>query len=180
MTRGKGAAVIWLLGHYPNTPETDERVAKACTIHFELGFPIWIFGSRMACFPDTTEQLIKEQLVKQGVKPEFVVCSVDTNIRSESLDTVQEAFNVAAAARYRGVETLICVTNWLQLCQIRALLRRERLSLVPATTRLRDWRWWYILARIFLIPLAFGGRGKSFIVLKLVRNARARWQWWSV
>jgi uncharacterized SAM-binding protein YcdF (DUF218 family) len=134
----------------------------------------------MACFPDTTEQLIKEQLVKQGVKPELAVCSVDMNINGESLDTVQETFNIAAAAKFRGVETLICVTNWLQLYQIRALLRGERLSLVPATTRLRDWRWWYILARLLLIPLAFAGRGKSFIVLNVVRKARAQWSWWSL
>lgn len=171
-------AVLWLLGHYPNTPETDERVAKALALHRELGLPIWLFGSRMACFPETTEQLMKDQLLKQGVRPEAIICSADIAGSSESLDTVQEAFNVAAAARREGVQTLVCVSNRLHLWQVKALLRQEPLTFVYVPTPLREWRWWYILARLLLIPLAFAGIGKQFVALNFLRRARAAWAWW--
>lgn len=107
----KGRAVLWLLCHYPETRETEERGAQAHALHEQLGILIWLFGSRMACYPLHTEQLIKTELLKRGIKEEGIVCSAEIEGIKESFDTVQEAFNVITAAKRQGITTIVCVSN---------------------------------------------------------------------
>jgi hypothetical protein len=83
-------------------------------------------------------------------------------------------------ARAHGIDTLVCVSNRLQLLQARALLRRSGLGLVMAPTRLRDRRWWYVTFRLVLIPLAVLGIGHRFPPLVLLRHARARLASWPI
>lgn len=56
--------------------------------------------------------------------PDVILCSSDLG-SALSLDTVQEAYNVAAEANRRGIQMLFCISNRLQLLQVRALLRNE-------------------------------------------------------
>jgi len=171
-------SVIWLLCHYPDTAEADERVEKAAQLQKELGIPVWLYGSSSARYPEATERLIKQKILHRGVASDAVVCSGDLPRPAISLDTVQEAYNVVAEARKKGVETLICISNRLQLLQVRALLRHEPLTFVWMRTKLRDWRWWYVSGRILLIPLAYLGIGRQFAPLVFVRWARAKLATW--
>lgn len=171
-------AAIWLLCHYPDTAETDERIETVVQLHRQWKLPIWLYGSSTARYPEPVERLIRGKLLGCGVDPEAVICSGDLASSTLSLDTVQEAQNVAAAARQKGIQTLLCVSNRLQLLQVRALLRREPLSFVWVPTRLRDWRWWYVGGRLLLIPLAFLGIGPRFAPLIFVRWARTRLETW--
>lgn len=59
-------SAIWLLCHYPDTAETNERVAKAAALHRKSGDPIWLYGSHSARYPESVEQLIKQKLVCEG------------------------------------------------------------------------------------------------------------------
>src|SRR2546427_8129727 len=115
-------AVIWLLCHYPDTEEADERVRAACTLYHALGLPIWLFGTASARYPASVERLLKEKLVAAGVPSEMVVCSADRRDGRPSLDTVQEAHNVASAAVRDGINTLVCGSNQPQLLQVRGFL----------------------------------------------------------
>lgn len=171
-------SVIWLLCHYPDTHETDERVEAASQLHRRWGFPIWLFGSSTARYPASVERMIKKKLSDQGIDPSAVVCSGDLPCSGFSFDTVQEAHNVAVMAKQQAVGTLLCVSNRLQLLQVRALLRHEPLTFVWAPTRLRDWRWWYIGVRLVLIPLAYLGIGRQFAPLIFVRWARMKLSAW--
>lgn len=174
----RGSAAIWLLCHYPDTPEADERIQKATQIHKQWGLPIWLYGSSSARYPESVERLLKKQLVRCGVAPGVVVCSGDTPGSPLSLDTVQEAMNVAADAKRKGVQSLVCISNGLQLLQVKELLRREPLEFFWVSTRLRDWRWWYVMGRLLLIPLAYVGIGRQFLPLVLIRRARAKLAAW--
>jgi uncharacterized SAM-binding protein YcdF (DUF218 family) len=132
----------------------------------------------MAYYPSPTEQLIKTQLLERGVDTERIICSGEMKDISESLDTVQETFNVLRAARRQGITTIICVSNRLQLLQVKGLLRGEPVTMVYIPTALRDWRPWYIAARLVLIPLAFAGIDSGFAPLRLLRQARAKLARW--
>src|SRR5439155_22916007 len=123
------SAVIWLVCHYPDHAEADERVRAAAELYRALRLPIWLFGSASTRYPETVERLLKEKLLAEGVPSGAVMCSADREDGSETLDTAQEAVNVLAAARHDSVTTLICVSNRLQLLQIRALLRKARIRL---------------------------------------------------
>jgi uncharacterized SAM-binding protein YcdF (DUF218 family) len=173
-----GKAVIWLLCHYPGTPEADERVQAAASVYFQSRLPIWLYGSSSARYPDSVERLLKHKLAARGVPSDAVICSDDVPGTPPSLDTVQEAINVATTARATGIKTLICISNRLQLLQVKALLRREPLTLVEIPTPLRDWRWWYVMSRLALVPLAFMGVGRQFLPLTFVRWARANFSFW--
>lgn len=171
-------AAIWLLCHYPDTAETDERIEKVIQLHRQRGLPIWLYGSSTARYPESVERIIRGKLLDRGIDHEAVICSGDLSSSAPSLDTVQEARNVAAAARQKGIQTLLCVSNRLQLLQVRALLRREPLSFVWIPTRLRDWRWWYVASRLVLIPLAYLGMGNRLAPLVFVRWARINLATW--
>lgn len=171
-------AAIWLLCHYPDTTEADERIETAVRLHRQRGLPIWLYGSSTARYPESVERIIRGKLLGRGVDPDAVICSGDMPSSTPSLDTIQEAQNVTAAARRQGIQTLLCVSNRLQLLQVRALLRREPLAFVWIPTRLRDWRWWYVGGRLLLIPLAFLGIGPRFAPLIFVRWARTRLETW--
>jgi len=171
-------SVIWLLCHYPDTKEIDQRVDKAATLHFESGFPIWLYGSASARYPQAVERHIRDKLVARGVVPQQVQCSGGLEGVGPSLDTVQEALNVAANAKKLGIKRIICVSNRLQLLQVRALLRHEEIALQWVATPLRDWRWWYVLGRLVLIPLAYAGVGQRFVPLVFIRWARASLAVW--
>jgi hypothetical protein len=172
------SAVIWLVCHYPDHPEADERVRAAAELQRVLGLPIWLFGSASARYPQSVEGLLRQKLLAAGVPSVAVLCSADRRDASESLDTAQEAANVLTAARHDGITTLVCVSNRLQLLQIRGLLRKARVRLVFAPVPLRDRRWWYVLGRLALIPLAFAGAQHRFWPLILLRRARARRTTW--
>lgn len=172
-------AVIWLLCTYPETAEADERVQAAARLQRTLGLPVWLFGSRSAQYPIPVERTLRERLVAAGVPADAIACSAELT-DAVTLDTSQEAVNVAAVARARGIEVLVCVSNRLQLLQARALLRRSRLRLVLAPTPLRDRRWWYVTFRLVLIPLALLGIGHRFPPLVLLRRARARLASWPI
>ncbi len=171
-------AAIWLLCHYPETSEADVRIIRAVALHKQWGFPIWLYGSNSARYPESVERLMKRQIMKLGVAPEAILCSGDNPLSPLSLDTVQEAKNVVGQAKQQGLKTLICISNRLQLLQVKALLRHESLNFVWVSTPLRDWRWWYVLGRVVLIPLAFLGIGPNFAPLLFVRWARARIASW--
>lgn len=178
---GSGAgsnSVIWLLCHYPDTAEADERAERAAQIHKELGIPVWLYGSSTARYPDSAERMIRQKLLRRGVNPKAIICSGDLSHATPSFDTVQEAQNVVAAARQNGIKTLVCISNRLQLLQVKALLRYEPLTFVWVQTKLRDWRWWYVSGRLLLIPLAYFGIGQRFAPLIFVRWARARLPAW--
>lgn len=171
-------AIIWLLCHYPDTVEVDERIGAAVRIYAQCKLPIWLYGSSSARYPDSVERLLKQKLVTQGIPSEAVLCSADVPGLTASLDTVQEAYNVSAEAARRGIRTLVCVSNRLQLLQVKALLRRQPLELIWIQTPLRDRRWWYVAGRLFLIPLAFAGIGRRFVPLVFIRWARANIGMW--
>jgi uncharacterized SAM-binding protein YcdF (DUF218 family) len=174
----QASTVIWLLCHYPDTPEADERIERAVAEHRRAGHPIWLFGTAQAGYPEPVDRLIKRKLIARGVAAEAVRCASDDPAASPSLDTVQEADNVVAAAKREGVQRLICVSNRLQLFQVRAMFRREALTFLWAPTKLRDRRWWYVLGRVALIPLAQLGVGRGFLPLIVLREARARIRAW--
>jgi uncharacterized SAM-binding protein YcdF (DUF218 family) len=172
-------AVIWLLCTYPETREADERVQAAARLQRQLGLPVWLFGSRSAQYPTPVEQTLRDKLVAAGVPADAVACSAQLTT-AVTLDTSQEALNVATTARARGIDVLVCVSNRLQLVQARALLRRSGLRVILVPTPLRDRRWWYVTFRLLLIPLALLGIGHRFPVLVLLRLARARLASWPV
>ncbi len=174
----RNASVIWLLCHYPDTLETSERVAGTVELYKRWTLPIWLYGSNTARYPASVERMIKEQLVSRGVPDRHVRCSADVPSSPRSLDTVQEALNVSAAARAAEIDTVICISNRLQLLQVRALLRNHPLRFVWISTPLRDHRWWYLMFRVLLIPLAYAGVGRSFLPLVFVRWARAKLALW--
>ncbi len=171
-------AVIWLLCHYPNTEEAGERIRVASALHRAIGLPIWLFGSATARYPASVESLLKKKLLEAGIPPEAVVCSADQDDIPDSLDTVQEIANVFEMASRRSVAALICVSNRLQLLQVRGLLRNKPIQLAFVPIPLRDWRCWYVMGRLILIPLAFLGIGQHFLPLVLVRRARAKLAAW--
>jgi hypothetical protein len=175
---GRPTSAIWLLCHYPETREADERIKAAAAMHRDTGLPIWLSGTSSARYPASVEHLFKEQLLAAGVPEAAVRCSHELGIVSPSLDTVQEAENVSAVAGREGVTTLIGVSNRLQLLQVRGLFRGKPVRLVAAPVPLRDWRWWYVAVRLLLIPLAFLGIGRRFPPLMLVRRARASLASW--
>jgi hypothetical protein len=175
---GRPAAAIWLVCHYPDHAEADERVQAAAELHRVLRLPIWLFGSASARYPESVEGLLRKKLLAEGIPAAAVMCSADRGDSSETLDTAQEAVNVLAAAQRDGITTLVCVSNRLQLLQVRGLLRKAPVRLVLAPVPLRDRRWWYVLARLALIPLAFAGAGHRFWPLVLLRRARARLVTW--
>lgn len=166
--------------HYPETAEADERIDKALLLHRRLGLPIWIFGTATARYPQSVELLLKQKLISVGIPSSAIVCSSDLAAVPPTLDTVQEATNVVALAQRHDVDTIFCVSNRLHLWQIRGLLRKEPLHLVWVSTRLRDWRWWYVLGRIVIIPFSYWGMGERFAPLRLIRWARARLSWWPI
>lgn len=171
-------AVIWLLCHYPDTVEADERVWAAVQIHAQWKLPIWLYGSSSARYPESVEHLLKQKLMAWGVPSETVLCSADMPGMTASLDTVQEVHNVSAEAARRGIRTLVCVSNRLQLLQVKALLRRQPFTCIWIRTPLRDRRWWYVASRLFLIPLAFVGIGQRFLPLIFIRWARTNISAW--
>lgn len=170
--------IIWLVCHYPDTAEADERVAAAVRLYRELRVPIWLFGSSTARYPASVERVLKEKVVSEGVPPQAVLCSGERQERIISLDTVQEALNMAEAAKRDGVSRVICVSNHLQLWQIRGMLRHEPFELIWVPTPLRDRRWWYVFGRVLLIPLAYINVGPRFPLLQLTRWARAHVAAW--
>jgi hypothetical protein len=174
----RASTVIWLLCHYPDTAETDERVARAVAEHRRTGHPVWLFGTCQAGYPEPVDRLIRRKLTACGVAPAAIRCGSEELAAAPSLDTVQEADNVVAAAKREGVRTLIGVSNRLQLFQVKAMVGREPLTFLWAPTRLRDWRWWYVLGRVALIPLAHLGVGRRFLPLMLLRQARANFRAW--
>lgn len=180
MSRGSQApaTVIWLLCHYPDTAEAEERIERSVAEHRRTGHPIWVFGTCQAGYPEPVDRLIKRKLISCGVAPAAVRCASDEPVTPPSLDTVQEAENVVATAKREGVRTLICVSNRLQLSQVQALFRHEPLTFLWVPTRLRDLRWWYVLGRVALIPLAQLGIGRRFPPLIVLRQARARFRTW--
>lgn len=173
-----GGAVIWLLCHYPDTEECDERVQAAARLQGSLGVPIWVFGSVSAQYPEAVERMIKTKLLRAGIPESMVTCSADRRDLSLSLDTFQEAMNIVTAARNDGVSRIYAVSNRLQLWQVRGLLRPHPFHVVLVPTPLRDRRWWYVAARLLLIPLAFLGIGKRFPLLVVTRWARGRLSWY--
>ena len=50
---GRPGAVIWLVCHYPDHVEADERVRAAAELQRVLGLPIWLFGSVSAQYPES-------------------------------------------------------------------------------------------------------------------------------
>lgn len=175
---GIRTAVIWLLCHYPEVEETDERVRKAAEVQRALGIPVWLYGSSSARYPESVERLIQRKLVQYGTAADQVFCSADLQIDGRSLDTVQEARNVAAEAKRRNIDTVYCISNRLQLLQVKALLRHEPLRFVWIASELRDWRWWYVATRLLLIPLAYLGMGNRFAPLVFLRWARGHLAAW--
>ncbi len=169
--------VIWMLCHYPEHPETDERAKTAASIHKRLKLPIWLFGSSSARYPESVESLTRKKLVKLGVPASEIFCSSSLG-SAVSMDTVQEMFNVVRTAHAKGIKRIICISNPLQLLQVHGLLRRESIEIIYFPSSLKDWRWWYVSTRLALIPVAFLGMGKEFPPLKLVRYARAKWSYW--
>jgi uncharacterized SAM-binding protein YcdF (DUF218 family) len=170
-------SVVWLLCHYPEHPEALVRVKKAVEIYRQYGMPIWLFGSFNKRYDKPVEQIMKDQLVAEGVPAARVSCSTDLG-GAVSMDTVQEMFNVVRCAKERDLRHVICVSNPLQLLQVHGLLRREKIHLLYVPTTLRDWRLWYVTARLLLIPVAYLGIGPRFLPLRLVRHARASWSRW--
>lgn len=175
---GVRPSVIWLLCHYPEVEETDERVRKAAEVQRALDIPVWLYGSSSARYPESVERLIQRKLVQYGVAADQVFCSADLQIDGQSLDTVQEARNVAAEAKRRNIDTVYCISNRLQLLQVKALLRREPLRFVWISSELRDWRWWYVATRLMLIPLAYLGMGNRLAPLVFLRWARGHLAAW--
>lgn len=177
-TLSRSEAAIWLLCHYPDTPEADERVRAAAQAYVRWNLPIWLYGSSSARYPDSVEHLLKQKLIHHGVPANAITCSADVPNTPPSLDTVQEAYNISAAARANGIATVVCISNRLQLLQVKALLRGEPFTLTEIPTPLRDWRWWYVTSRLVLIPLAFMGVGRRFVPLLFIRWARANISFW--
>jgi uncharacterized SAM-binding protein YcdF (DUF218 family) len=122
--------------------------------------------------------MIKDKLIGIGVPRDQVFCSGEMGAQPPSLDTVQEALNIAAEAEKQGINTLVGVSNRLQLAQAYGLLRRRQVQLILVPTPLRDRRWWYVAGRVLLIPLAFLGIGRGFLPLVWTRVAREKWPHW--
>jgi hypothetical protein len=171
-------SVIWLVCHYPETAEIDERIETACRLHDRIGAPIWIFGTHLARYESSVEQLIKDKVMARGVDPGAIVCSADLGDVGDCLDTVQEAHAIVRAARANHVTQLFAVSNALQLTQIRFLLQRDGLMVTYVPSRWVDRRPWYVLARLVVIPLAWAGVPRDFVLFRLLRRARATLAWW--
>jgi hypothetical protein len=172
------ASAIWLVCHYPETAEIDERIETACRLHSRIGAPIWIFGTNLARYERSVEQLIKDKVMARGVDPGAIVCSADFGNVGDCLDTVQEAYAIARAARASGVTQLFAVSNALQLTQIRLLLQGDGLTVTYVPSRWVDRRLWYVLARLVVIPFAWAGVPQDFVLFRLLRRARATLAWW--
>lgn len=173
-----GAAALWLLCHYPGAPETNERIDAVRRLYEKTGLPVFVFASALARYTTSVEELLKEELVRCGVRPDDIICSADVEGIGDCLDTVQEAHNVAVAAERLGFSTLIAVSNWLQLFQVSLLLRGRDVSLLYLPTRLRDRRLRYLVARVAIIPLVALGVGRDFFPFRILRRARARIRHW--
>ena len=169
-------AAIWLLGHYPDRPETDARVETAAALAKETGHPIFLFATKTPRYPESIECVIREKLINKGVPAEQITCSIDVGT-FEAFETIQEMEAVFAYAKQIRVPHVICVSNRLQLMQLRAYNRRETsLQVSYVASPLEEKRWWYLLTRIALIPLAFFHVGHNFFFLRWVREARQRWK----
>jgi hypothetical protein len=167
-------SVIWLMCHYPDTAEMSERVKHAVKIQKKYGIEIWLFGSVSADYPESVEKLVSKEVVAAGAAADKVRCSVDFEVK-ESLDTIQEIENIFAQATLRNVSTLFIISNHLHLLQVYGFSRKRtayRGQVIFVPSRLRDWRWWYLAGRIFLIPIGFLGIGRNFPPLNLVRRTR--------
>lgn len=174
----RNPAALWLLCHYPGTPETDERIDAVLKLYEKTRLPVFVFASALAGYTKSVDQLLKEELVRRGVRPDDIICSADVEGIGDCLDTVQEAHNVVTAAERLGFSTLIGVSNWLQLFQVSLLLRGREVSLLYVPTRLRDRRLWYLIARLAIIPLVAAGVGRDFLPFRVLRRARARIRRW--
>jgi uncharacterized SAM-binding protein YcdF (DUF218 family) len=167
--------VIWTLCHYPDHEETEERARRAKAIHEATGAPIWLFGSSSATYPESVEALTKNKMMELGIPADQIFLSAQfTEVRS--LDTIQEMMNVTTMAKKKRIKNLICISNSLHLMQIHAFLRKEKFSVIYFSSKLKDWRWWYLAVRLTLAPLAYAGFGKDLIPLRVVRHARSEWK----
>lgn len=175
---GTDNAAIWFVCHYPETGEADERAAAVRALHESLGLPIWLFGTCLARYERSVEVMLKEKLVQLGIRPQAIFCSGDLEGIGDCLDTIQEARKVVGVARQTGLTLLFCVSNSLQLLQVYFLVRKEPIRIVYVPTRLRDWRLWYLGARIALIPMAILGIRDDSLVFRLLRRARASLRRW--
>ncbi len=165
---------IWLVAHYAETAETNERMAKAIELYRETKLPIWVFASPTYHYPVSLEITLRNDLIAKGVAPEKVLCSHQV-VSTPCLDTVQEMETILGTAQAKGIKALYCVSNQLQLWQIQALSKRHPVKLHFVPTPLREWRWWYLGTRIGLLPFAHLGIGPNFPLLRLVRHGRAKW-----
>jgi hypothetical protein len=167
--------IVWILCHYPEHPEMDERINQTVEVWKAFRLPIWVFGTVSARYPESVEKMVRDMLVSKGVDPKSIFCSVDFG-NLECLDTVQEMVNIARTAEAKGIEQVICISNSLQLLQVHGLMRHKKIEWVYLPTTLKDWRWWYVSVRAVLIPVAFAGVGRNFGPLQFVRKARAAWK----
>lgn len=169
--------VIWMLGHFPEHAECEERAKKTAQVFKVVPAPVWIFGGDFARYDAGFEKLVRDRVVEAGVPAgEVMLGSEATDLRS--FDTIQEMSHVVVTAKKRRKKTLICISNSLQLMQVHAFLRREKLQVLYVPTPMRDFRWWYVAARLGLAPLAYLGFGKDFVPLRVVRHARNEWKNW--
>lgn len=174
----RGPAALWLLCHYPGTPEANERIDAVRKLYEKTGLPVFVFASTLARYTMPVEKLLKEELIRCGVPAEDIICSADVEGTGDCLDTVQEAHNVVDAAERLGFSTLIGVSNWLQLFQVSLLVRGRDVSVLYVATRLRDRRLWYLIGRLAIIPLVAAGVGRDFLLFRALRTARARIRRW--
>src|SRR5260370_39168630 len=63
---GHPGAAIWLVCHYPDHAEADERVRAAAELQRALGLPIWLFGSASARYPESVEARLRTKLLADG------------------------------------------------------------------------------------------------------------------
>jgi len=165
---------IWVLGHFPERRESRERIRMAAQLAKHNPFPLWLFGTASARYPESPEKLMRDQLLEEGVCDSRIFCSSDFNA-PHSFDTVEEMENVFSVAKAHKIENIICISNRLHLLQVRALAKNRGIHLVFLPTRLREWTWWYLTARMGLLSLAYLGIGKGFLPLRWVRHARQHW-----
>lgn len=167
-------AAVWLLGHYPDCAEADARVDKTVDLTRGNELPIWLFATATPRYPASIEAMLRDKLVARGISAERILCSADVG-GCQSFETAQELSAILSHARRNSVEQIICVSNRLHLLQVGLLARDVKdieLSFEPSC--LREWRWWYLAARIGLVPLAY--LGPNFGPLSWVRHARAHWE----
>lgn len=157
----------------------DARIEVAAVEHRKSGIPIWIFATTTARYTEPVENHILEKLLALGVKRDAIRISQDFG-KFQILDTVDEYLAIHETALSERVSKIWCVSNRLQLLQIQGLSRYSPLQFIFHPSPLVEWTWWYLSARLFLIPFAFFGVGKHFPPLQLVRKARAHWRGWPI